>query len=316
MSIVTAADERYAVPLSVMAASALTRLDRKAPVELHVLDAGMTKRSVGRLERVVAEKHPSASLRILRPDLAAVADFQTWPRLPRATYIRLLTPDLLGPSYDKAIYLDPDMVVLRDLARLWEIPVHGHPLGAVQDFVIPYIGSRGELPTRQGVAFRDREPYFNAGLMVMNLAWWREHQATDKLLKYLREFGDRLRFLDQDALNAVFCGQWKRLDLRWNRAPQYRGWRTSKDNARREQVEKLGTDLDDDPYIVHFVGREKPWSLGSKSPDRKLFYRELKASGVLTGLSRPAWQYGSRIGHELLLHTERLRGAVSRWMKS
>lgn len=48
------------------------------------------------------------------------------------TYFRLLAPSLL-PSVRKAVYLDSDLVVLADIAELWDMDVEGYLLGATRD---------------------------------------------------------------------------------------------------------------------------------------------------------------------------------------
>jgi lipopolysaccharide biosynthesis glycosyltransferase len=47
-------------------------------------------------------------------------------------FARFLIPDLLPPEIDRVIYLDQDVLVLKDLTALWEINMDGYPIAAAR----------------------------------------------------------------------------------------------------------------------------------------------------------------------------------------
>jgi hypothetical protein len=59
--------------------------------------------------------------------------------------------------------------------------------------------------------------YFNAGFMLL-----RPNATAMEWLMSMRHLGEGTPFVDQDMLNNVFSGKWKRLDERYNRMHTYR----------------------------------------------------------------------------------------------
>ena len=119
---------------------------------------------------------------------------------------------------------------------------------------------------RSTIASSDSRPslaYFNAGVMTLDLALWREEQLASQLLRYLERHAHAIRWWDQDALNAVLAGRWGELDPRWNQIPQF--WEPAAGDtdpfppALRELVIR-------DPWIVHYSTGSKPWHWGCRIP--------------------------------------------------
>lgn len=83
---------------------------------------------------MLGTRHPNISLRLVcleDSDLASVRTLYHGP-LSAMTYGRILLPVLL-PSYQRAIYLDADIVVREDLARFFAIDLANNLIGAVKD---------------------------------------------------------------------------------------------------------------------------------------------------------------------------------------
>ena len=115
----------------------------------------------------------------------------------------------------------------------------------------------------------DREaPYFNAGVMVVNLALWRRDDIAGRALDYLHRFRRRVYFWDQEGLNAVLAGKWRELDAGWNRNPRRAG-------APRGRDRPPGDARDDSAWILHFCGNVKPWRDDGASAYQELYYRYL-----------------------------------------
>ena len=77
-----------------------------------------------------------------------------------ATFFRYVIPDFV--QEDRVLYLDSDMIFTQDLSPLFEVDLNGLGIGAVVDCPT----------TTEG---------FNAGLMVIDTAWWRQHKVTESL---------------------------------------------------------------------------------------------------------------------------------------
>jgi lipopolysaccharide biosynthesis glycosyltransferase len=102
--------------------------------------------------------------------------------------------------------------------------------------------------------------YFNAGVMLMDLRRWREEEIARRSFEYLAQYGDRVYFWDQEALNAVLTGAWGELDGCWN-------WHPS--------LDRLEGATRGEPRIAHFSGNLKPWTYQGPGAYHELYYREL-----------------------------------------
>lgn len=178
------------------------------------------------------------------------------------TFYRLLAPWLL-PTVDKAVYLDSDLVVLSDIARLFDTEVGGHLLAATRDadtagMVGGYNATVGPYLTDE-MKLSDPSQYFQAGVLVMNLESFRYAFTIEDMLKLstVRVW----RWLDQDILNMLADGNYVHLDMRWNTLMNWKGIRRDKIIAQappelREQYERARQD----PWIVHYAGPDdRPW---------------------------------------------------------
>lgn len=171
-------------------------------------------------------------------------------RYSEAASFRLLLPELL-PGYDSVVYMDCDIVVRQDVARLY----------ADTDLGDNYLGVVFEAPI-EGQAERfealgcDPRRYFNSGFLLMNLRQMREEGVSARLLDACRV--DYLEFPDQDALNQVCKGRVLPLSPVYNGIrtfflPQYRAEFVAQySEGLWDEVRKHGT--------IHYTGG-KPWNL-------------------------------------------------------
>lgn len=134
----------------------------------------------------------------------------------KTTYFRLFLPNLY-PQYDKALYLDSDIVILDDIARLYNIDMGDNLVAAAPDDVIQtYPVFQTYVEKVVGVA--DYRNYFNAGILLMNLHQLRRFKFQEKFLYLL----DKIKFSvaqDQDYLNRMCKGRVKLFEKEWNRMP-------------------------------------------------------------------------------------------------
>lgn len=143
-------------------------------------------------------------------------DAYTSGHIHKAAYLRLLIAKLLPLAVAKALYFDTDLVVKDDVAKLWDFPLDGHPIGAVKDFGI-MASSRMRRQKAESLGLPLGAPYFNSGVMIMDLAAFRKEGYGEKVLQCVTSHA--YRHHDQDGLNKVFMGNWSILPLRWNVIP-------------------------------------------------------------------------------------------------
>lgn len=118
--------------------------------------------------------------------------------------------------------------------------------------------------------------YLNAGVIVMNLDYWRKHDVFNRLLDYIVLKGASLTYLDQDALNFILQNERRQLPVKYNVTPYY--FHKNLDNYPKEMHEEIH-EVRLNPTIFHFLGPIKPWSLGCYLPGKVLFLKYQRLSG-------------------------------------
>jgi lipopolysaccharide biosynthesis glycosyltransferase len=277
LTLVCCCDQEFAMPLAVLLCSASTNVSAPWRVRVCVIDGGIAPPTLDHLARTI-DRLGNARLEIFKPDRDLQNDLRLDGRLDSSCYLRLLMGMVLPANIQKVIYLDCDMIVESDLAQLWRQSLGGAAVLAVRDFGYPTL--RQGLPHTVDLLGCDgTDPYFNSGLMVVDLKRWREQRIGERVVEYTRRFFETVRFGDQDGLNAVLWNQWKAIDLAWNvQVGALTYLRTAGPWEDSEELVIRGDELLAHPRILHFVGGHKPWHGGRYKPVRGRFLRYLHQS--------------------------------------
>lgn len=157
----------------------------------------------------------------------------------KTTYFRLFIPELY-PQYDKVLYLDSDIVILADIADLYNVDMEDNLVAAAPDDVIQTIEVFQEYAEKV-VGVADYHNYFNAGILLMNLDQLRKFKFQEKFL-YLLETVKFSVAQDQDYLNRLCKGRVKLIENTWDRMP------IGGDTVKREDLN-----------LIHYNLAFKPW---------------------------------------------------------
>lgn len=129
--------------------------------------------------------------------------------------LSLYLTEILPADIDKVIYLDGDILVVDKLVKLWNTSVENYAIAAVPDSYNNKIEHYNRLRYPQTLG------YFNAGMLVVNLKYWREKQVLLKFFDYVKSNTERLRCHDQDVLNYLFKNSKLVLPIRYNVLNEY-----------------------------------------------------------------------------------------------
>lgn len=261
VTVVLAADDGYARPLTVAARSVAATLAPGSRLQLCVLDMGIEEANRSAIEATFAPLDVELVwVDQLRDRVAHLPN--TWALITRATYARLYIPEVLPASVERAIYLDCDVLARRDLGELFTADMGGCSAMAVPDFLSPFVGSVSGVPLWFAAGRSADELNFNAGVVLMDLSAWRRDATTEACLAYLTD-GRHHFAQDQEALNVVLAGRIGALDPRWNQQSEIFDPRYAVTLPYdRELVDQLRAD----PYIVHYSSEGKPWQHGDDHP--------------------------------------------------
>lgn len=248
--IVCAANDAYAKPMAVMLTSLLINKKSRIPVRIYVIDGGgLSARNKDRLRRAAAAYGAGISfIPFDNAKLAGLSRLSIYKRYGKEAFYRIFIPELLGPRVKRALYLDSDLIVRKDITRLWRLPLRGFLAAAARDPSAPRMTRRLGLP---------KGKYFNSGVLLINMEGWRKFGVRERVIRHVQKNRSRIRFPDQDGLNAVLKGRVRFLSHYWN-CPAFR-FRTFPKHA-----------------ILHFMTPKKPW-LAGKRPRGARLYRQYAA---------------------------------------
>jgi lipopolysaccharide biosynthesis glycosyltransferase len=254
--------EEYVAHSAAMLHSVLAR-NREHDVHVHYMHGPDI--SVAEEERLaeMVEREGGAISFLRIPD----SDIEGLPTVGftrKATWYRIFLPELL-PDVERLLYLDSDLIVVDSLAPLREIELGGYWVGAVTNV---FQDNHLQRPAELGLA--GPHVYFNAGVLLMNLAEMRRDRRTQALLDYGVHNADLIEWRDQDALNVVLGERRFELHPRWNLMNSFFLFRRNARVLGRWALRQAFRN----PAIRHFEGPDmlKPWH-----PDCEQRLRELYA---------------------------------------
>tara|TARA_B100002049_G_C16068648_1_gene371698 strand:+ start:384 stop:1469 length:1086 start_codon:yes stop_codon:yes gene_type:complete len=301
--IVLASDERYFPGLLGTLGSIVVNTKCKSPLCFYIIDGGISNKSWQKLSNLIV-RFQNVKLARLQPDLKLFADLPDFFFESKLTYARLLLEDLI-PVLDKVIYIDTDILFLKDIEELWKLSLEGKSALVALEKTYTYL--ENDCPNIDILGLNPKAPYFNAGLMVMDLERFRKYQISKRTLKYISEFPEACLHHDQSALNVTLYEDFKLIDQSWNT------------QAHRDifKIEKHISDFANRNLNFHFVTKVKPWLTYSEELPYKMFVILLEELSIDLNkdemFQRSKKEYFKRDKFRLLLPVYyKFRGAVNK----
>lgn len=184
--------------------------------------------------------------------------------------LRLYASDILPDSMQQILYIDVDTIVASSLEELAKMTLDDDTaLAAVKDLV------RYDDYSRLGLD-ESKHIYFNAGIMLLNLDYWRRNNIGKKCLDLLLKYSTLYYLPDQDALNVVCQGHVHYLHPKYNCLIFFYARREFlKTRVRKEEFDNV-IEAAKSPAIIHYVFVNKPWYKGGYMPQRDVWLESLK----------------------------------------
>ncbi|VTS27801.1 glycosyltransferase [Streptococcus gordonii] len=168
-------------------------------------------------------------------------------------FLRYFVADFV--EEDKALYLDCDIVVTRNLSSLFETELGDAPLAAVKDL---------------GGEVYFGEQIFNSGILLINVNYWRENDIVGQLIEMTDNLHDKVTQDDQSILNMLFENRWLELPFAYNCITLHT---TFSDYEPEKGLY---------PPVIHYLTERKPWKEYTQSIYREVwwFYQGLDWSDM------------------------------------
>ena len=265
--LVCGADDKFAMPLAVTMFSALKNLRKGHIPVFYIIDGGISEHNKRNIKRVFQNSKRKFTLNWIPYNLDSIHSVRATSILSKAAYLRILIPDLLPEAHQKAIYLDCDIIVEKDLCTLWEHEFRDEPAMGVQDFYDPFISTVSAISNLDKLAMAQDAAYCNSGVIVFNMNFWRKHKLKDLIFEYLQQNFTSKELFDQDGINVIISGRWKILDPRWNVTLSSLSTFGRFLKLKEEEVNWYLNEFKNNPFIVHFTSKHKPWQTGHKNKE-------------------------------------------------
>ncbi len=233
-----ASDRNYLPYLTVAVKSLIDNTNSNDEYRIHILTDDLTEEEIYEMKSF---EKPNTYIQIVNVhekiesirNKVALRDYYSV-----SIYFRLFIPSMF-PQYNKAIYLDSDIVLNRDIAEMFNENIGTNYLGAVLDETV-YTNKDFIYYVNEALDVSEKQ-YFNSGVLIMNLAKFRKNNIEDDFYKWVNSYEFGAVAPDQDYLNVTCKNSVKYLDAGWNKMPMC------------DRLE------DDKLHLIHYNMFMKPW---------------------------------------------------------
>ena len=251
--VVFACNDFYVMPLCVAVTSMTYNKKKDTVYEIYVLHSGLSEQSKEKLLELESE---GCRIQILNVDSLTeqiqkrYEEQNVSSRVSQETIYRFLVPQLFEDR-EKILYLDCDVLVQSDLEQLYSTNLGSAYAGVVSDIDAEHkIRDLG----------KEAVGYFNAGMLLMNLAQIRKDAIPERMLKEFLE-GPQYPLVDQDILNIVLNENVVYLPKKYNFLPDIIIYGEKERIIKNYGIMK-NVSIErylDDIVILHYAGVKKPW---------------------------------------------------------
>ncbi|KZV96850.1 nucleotide-diphospho-sugar transferase [Exidia glandulosa HHB12029] len=160
MSVVLCVNEAYAIGAAVAIRSAV-ECTPNGRITVYVVDCGLADASYERLQQACGSQMGErvTMVRTSLPSHSRALEDPTWAKIDMFALLPV----------ERVLYLDADVLVRKNLSELWSTDLQGRALGAARNIGHP-LGHVG--------VWDEKRPYFNAGVMLLDLARIRQRSTT------------------------------------------------------------------------------------------------------------------------------------------
>lgn len=269
INIVFASDNNYAQHTAVAMASVLVNTKVPQKIQFYLIDDEIQQENKEKITKTV--QNLGGNIEFIKIKNSKLEDCYVSGELSRASYFRLDIANILDENIEKIIYLDCDLLVYDDIEKMWQLDMDGKPVAATCDLGI-MASARVRKQKNKFIGLPFDAPYFNAGVLIMDLKKWRDGNYAEAIIALATQ--NKYPNHDQDALNKFFMNNWQEIPLRWDVIPPVFNLFlkiVTKPDLRKKAIEaKLN------PAIFHYAGGYKPWEYEIHDGFNDKYYEYLK----------------------------------------
>ena len=236
--------------------------NRNHNIVIHILDGGISLKN--RLKLSIFLKRIKFKFNYYKIDYGKIENAPISNHISLASYNRIFLSTVISNKIDKILYLDCDLVVLKDIQSFFEFNLDDYYLGAVREIVNDEAKQRLELG--------EEYHYFNAGVQIINLKKWRLDKFEDILINFILNKTEKIVYHDQDTMNYCARGKWLELSYHHN-ATHFFYFPDKYSSSYLDISDSMYEDVKKNPIVVHYTSQSKPWQLDCLHPRKNLYFQ-------------------------------------------
>lgn len=305
--VVFSTNDKYAKYLAVALQSLIENSNKNNFYHIYVFHSGLSQAAKNDILSVEADNIYTEFINVA--EYVKQVNLYSRAHYSIEMYYRILIPRILS-NYHRVLYLDCDIIILKDVAEIFREQLDNYYIGAVHNYVnyghYNYLNKIGINP----------DDYFNSGVLLFNVDKWNELNLDKKCFELITVYKN-LACPDQDILNLVCCDNVKYIYDGWNFM-----WQTEIGvTTLLPQYLPLYKKQRDNMCIIHYTSGIKPWTHSDRkyasywwyyaqhTKLRKRFLSELN-------YARNVSDYYKRVtGKELNLRYPRTFNEKIQWLK-
>lgn len=268
MNVVYASNDNFARHLATSLCSLLDHNQLMKELNIYVMSVNMSNLCKDQL-RKIAEQFDRPMEIIELGNLEARFTYRVnTGGFDVSTLSRLFVSEVLPESVERILYLDCDTVILRSLQKLWDLDLRGKILAAVMEPTI-------YESVKEEIGLGEQDPYFNAGVLLIDLKKWREQDIQTRILDFYQAHDGFLFACDQDTINGALKGEIRPMSPSYNFFTNYRYFKYEELVRQSSSYQMVPKEIfqraKHHPAIVHYMGDERPWIAGNMNHYRKAY---------------------------------------------
>ena len=259
-------DENYAIACLACTTSIFEN-NKSESISLNILTNGLSEKTEY-IFKELSQKYKQ-QVKIINISSKHFLNLKISNRYRESIYYRFLIPDLINE--EKVLYIDSDTIIINDIKDLWETNLNNLACGVIEDQSSDDI----RIHNRIGID----SPYFNSGVLLINTEYWKNNKIKYKLIEFIYNHPYICLYPDQDALNIILHNQVKYLPYKYNY--QEILYTTDFRNLfiHRSKWHSILNDRKE-VKIIHFTGNIKPWHVECRHPQKDIFLKYIRLSGL------------------------------------
>ncbi len=261
MNILISVNKNYLPPAEVMLGSLARRVNEH--INVYLLNKSLTASDIDSFSKKLKKIKQTIVLHTINTPSSYFDKLPVTLHFSKEMYYRIIAQFILPDNLDRILWLDADIIILKDITDFYH-----------QDFNNAYLIACPDINNTSAVIVSQKKSlelpkehlYFNSGVLLMNLNLMRKHTNLETIYTCATPLKDKLLYPDQDILNVLYHNKVKYAEFTLY-------------NYQTLNFRKFPKQILSDIFILHYIGSIKPWNNRFLKNHAKFWWKEALQNG-------------------------------------